>query len=175
MPPRAVLIGLPGAGKSTVGARLARRMSLPFADSDQLVVAAAGRSVAAIFATDGEPAFRAIEAGVVLAALAGFDGILALGGGAVTTAQIRQALVAGPAPVVLLQADQAELLRRIGTGRSRPLLADDPAGRLAELTAARSALYQQLASVQVQTAGHSATAVARLVYQQLRNSQRSVS
>jgi len=75
--PRAVLVGLPGAGKSSVGARLAARLTVPFADSDRLISERAGRSIAEIFATDGEPEFRRLEAAVVLEALAGFGGVLA--------------------------------------------------------------------------------------------------
>jgi len=166
--PRAVLVGLPGAGKSSVGARLAARLTVPFADSDRLISERAGRSIAEIFATDGEPEFRRLEAAVVLEALAGFGGVLALGGGAVTTEQVRVRLVEAGVPVVLLTAAPPELLRRLGRSPNpRPLLAGDPAGRLATLTAERAELYAQVCTFTVDTAGRSVNAVTELILREL--------
>lgn len=159
MAPRAVLIGLPGVGKSTVGRRLAVKLAVPFADSDDLVVRLAGRSVSAVFSQDGEPAFRRLEATAITGALTGFDGVLALGGGAVGTPEIRQALNDSPAPVLLLTASLADLLARVGRTRHRPLLADDPAARLAELAVTREPLYRQLASLHCDTSGRPVEAV----------------
>ena len=159
MTPRAVLIGLPGVGKSTVGRQLAAKLAVPFADSDDLVEQLAGRSVADIFGQDGEPAFRRLEAGAIGQALAGFDGVLALGGGAVGTAEVRQGLLASPAPVLLLTASLDDLLARVGRTRHRPLLVDDPAARLAELAATREPLYRQLASASCDTSGRPVAAV----------------
>ncbi len=160
MPPRVVLIGLPGSGKSSVGARLAARLGVPFADSDDLVEQAQGRSVAEIFAADGETGFRALEAEAIAAALAGFDGVLALGGGAVTTAAVRSDLAAARLPVVLLTASRPELLRRIGSTVHRPLLVADPASQLAALEAQRSELYRTVCTLAVETGGLSEDAVA---------------
>ncbi|MEO6702431.1 MAG: shikimate kinase [Jatrophihabitantaceae bacterium] len=173
MPPRAVLVGLPGTGKSTVGARLARRLSLPFADSDRLVAERAGRSVSEIFEQDGEPAFRQLEAETIGQALAGFDGILALGGGAVTTEAVRVELGAAGVPVVLLTADQDELLHRMAGARHRPLLAGDPAGRLAELSRQRDRLYREVATLTVPTGGRSVAQVTERVFGQLTRTGRS--
>ncbi len=159
MAPRAVLIGLPGVGKSTVGRRLAGALAVPFADSDDLVERSAGRSVAEIFGRDGEPAFRRLEAAAIAQALTGFDGVLALGGGAVGSSGTRQALLDSPAPVLLLTASPEELLTRIGRTRHRPLLAGDPAARLAELAAVREPLYRQLAGASCDTSGRPIEAV----------------
>jgi shikimate kinase len=167
MPPKVVLVGLPGAGKSTVGAVLARRLGVAFADSDELIVQQTGRSVGEIFQHQGEPAFRQLEADMVAEALAGFDGVLALGGGAVTTESVRQDLRACGAPVVLLSAGQDELLRRMSGNGSRPLLAGDTAARLAELTRARAGLYAEVASLSVDTGGRSVAEVAAAVHEQL--------
>lgn len=153
MAPRAVLIGLPGVGKSTVGRQLAATLDIPFADSDDLVEQLAGRSVPEIFEQDGEPAFRRWEAEAILQALAGFDGVLALGGGAVGTSEVRHGLEDSPAPVLLLTAGLADLLDRVGHTQHRPLLAGDPAARLAELAATREPLYRQLATVDCDTSG----------------------
>jgi shikimate kinase len=166
--PRAVLIGLPGTGKSSVGVRLASRLTVPFADSDRLVVELAGRSIAEIFASDGEAMFRRLEAAVILEALTGFGGVLALGGGAVTTEQVRTGLIAARVPVVLLTAEAPELLRRLGRSPNpRPLLAGDPAGRLAALTAERAELYRQVCTLTVDTAGRTIGAVTESILQGL--------
>jgi shikimate kinase len=153
MTPKAVLIGLPGTGKSTAGRRLAKILSVGFADSDDLVEQRCGRAVAAIFAADGEERFRQVEEQVIVEALAGFDGVLALGGGALGTAGIRDALSACAVPVVLLEAPLATLQTRVGDGGTRPLLAGDPAQRLATLARQREATYRRAATVTVDTAG----------------------
>lgn len=151
MTPKVVLVGLPGAGKSTTGKRLARILSVPFADSDELVEARTGRSVLAIFADDGEAAFRVEEAAAVQAALHSFDGVLALGGGALTTAGTREALAASGVPVVLLRASVSTLLARVHDGHSRPLLAGDPKQRLEALAGEREPTYEQVATFGVET------------------------
>ena len=84
MSPLVVLVGPPGAGKSTVGHALASRLAVAYRDTDDDVVAALGKPVADIFVTDGEAAFRAAERAAVSTALAEHDGVLCLGGGAVT-------------------------------------------------------------------------------------------
>lgn len=151
MSPRVVLVGLPGAGKSTTGRRLAKILGVPFADSDDLVEASTGRTVAEIFAADGEPAFRRLEAAAVTEALTGFDGVLALGGGALTTAAVRDAVAGSGVAVVLLRAPLETLASRVGDGRTRPLLADDPAARLAALAEQREPLYRAAATFTADT------------------------
>jgi shikimate kinase len=151
MAPRVVLVGLPGAGKSTVGAALATLLALPFADTDDLVTEMTGRSVPEIFADDGEAVFREIEAAAIADALLDFDGILALGGGAVTTEAVRAELHAAGVPIALLTAEQDVLLSRIAGSGHRPLLAGDSAARLAELTAEREPLYVAVATLTVET------------------------
>jgi shikimate kinase len=167
MPPRVVLVGLPGTGKSTVGAELARQLSVPFADSDHLVEQQAGRPVGEIFRQQGEPVFRQLEADMIAAALADFDGVLSLGGGAVTTESVRHDLVASGVPVVQLDAGQDELVRRMSRSRHRPLLAGDAAARLAELAEARGPLYAEVATASVDTGGRSVAEVAASVRQRL--------
>jgi shikimate kinase len=163
MTPRVVLVGLPGAGKSTTGRRLARILAVPFADSDDLVEAAAGRAVADIFAESGEDEFRALEAAAISRALLDFPGVLALGGGALTWPATRAALRKSGVPVVLLRAELATLGTRVGAAASRPLLADDPPSRLAALAAARAALYEEAATFAVATDGRTAGQVAATV------------
>jgi len=160
MPPRVVLVGLPGAGKSSVGRELARRLQVAFADTDDLIARQTGRTVSEIFAHQGEAAFRQLEADMIAEALGGFDGVLALGGGAVTTESVRQDLLGSGVLVVLLSARQDELLSRLAGSKPRPLLAGDRAGRLAELAEAREPLYREVASLTVPTGGRSPAEVA---------------
>lgn len=163
MTPTVVLVGLPGAGKSTAGRRLARILAVPFADSDDLVEAATGRAVAQIFAESGEDEFRALEAAAIRHALSDFRGVLALGGGALTVPATRQALRESGVPVVLLRAELGTLGTRLGAARSRPLLADDPPARLAALATARTPLYDDAATFAVATDGRSAGQVAATI------------
>jgi shikimate kinase len=161
MTPRAVLVGLPGTGKSTSGRRLAKILRVDFADSDDLVVAATGRTVSEIFAEDGEAAFRAAESAAIADVLAGsFDGILALGGGALMQERTREAVVASGVIVVVLQASLETLIARIGDARSRPLLHSDPPRLLAELATARQPAYDAVATITVPTDKRSPSQVA---------------
>ena len=160
MKPRAVLIGLPGSGKTTSGRRLANLLKVPFADSDHLVEEQTGRTVEAIFAADGEAAFRALEAEVIADALVGFDGVLALGGGAILTESTRAAIAASGVPVVLLRSSIRSLARRVGDGRGRPLLAGDTRRQLIELATAREPIYRAAATAVVTTDRRSSAKVA---------------
>jgi len=160
MTPRVVLVGLPATGKTSTGKRLAKILACPFADSDELVEAATGRTVTQLFADDGETAFRAHEAAAVADALREFDGVLALGGGAVLDADTRTALMRAAVPVVLLRASVPTLADRVGDAESRPLLAADHAGRLAALGAERGAWYDEVATVVVDTDGRTPSQVA---------------
>lgn len=161
MTPRIVLVGLPGTGKSASGRRLAKILGVAFADSDELVEAAEARTVSELFADGGEAAFRAAEYRAVSACLAGtFAGVLSLGGGALTHGPTRAAVVASGAPVAVLRAPLDTLLARIGDGRTRPLLADDPSARLAALAAERGPVYDAVASLVVETEGRTPGQVA---------------
>ena len=148
-----VLTGFMGTGKSEVGRRLARRLGRPFVDTDHLVETRAGKTVAAIFAEDGEPAFRAFEREAVAAATAQKDAVIAVGGGAVfdetNIARLRDVGV-----LVCLTAEAETILRRVGDTAKRPLLAgDDPRGAIERLLAARGPLYAAVADVTVDTTG----------------------
>jgi shikimate kinase len=163
MTPRAVLVGLPGAGKTTTGRRLARILAVPFADSDDLVEAATGRAVGQIFAESGEEEFRALEAAAIRRALTDFSGVLSLGGGALTVSDTRVALRDSGVPVVLLRAELATLGTRVGAARTRPLLTDDPPARLAALATARAPLYDDAATFAVTTDGRTVGQVAAVI------------
>ncbi|HEX7322260.1 MAG TPA: shikimate kinase [Mycobacterium sp.] len=170
MAPKAVLVGLPGAGKSTIGRRLAKALGVELLDTDTAVEATTGRSIADIFATDGEQAFRRIEEDVVRAALAGHDGVLSLGGGAITSAGVRDALAGHT--VVLLEISAAEGVRRTGGATVRPLLAGkDEAERYSKFKALmqqRVPLYRRVATIRVNTNRRNPQAVVRYIAARLR-------
>ena len=163
MSPKVVLVGLPGTGKSTTGRRLAKILAVPFADSDELVETDTGRPVPELFAAEGEAAFRAAEQAAIVRALAAFDGVLALGGGALGSAATRTAISDSGVPVVQLRARLETLGTRVGDGRTRPLLTDDPRGRLAALAAERTPTYDKLAVITVDTDGRTPGQVAAAV------------
>jgi len=156
--PVAVLVGSPGAGKTTVGELLARRLGVTLRDTDADVEAALGMSVADIFLEKGEDAFRAAERDAVDAALAEHPGVLALGGGAVLAERTRAALAGHT--VVYLDVELADAAKRVGLARDRPLLLEAPRTRLAALLRERKPLYQQVATIVVETAGRTPAEVA---------------
>jgi shikimate kinase len=163
MSPRVVLIGLPGTGKSTTGRRLAKILATRFADSDDLIERATGRTVPEIFDEDGEASFREREADTVIAALAEFDGVLALGGGAITTERTREAILAAGVPIVLLRATVGTLQTRVGDARTRPLLREDPVANLTTLAESREPLYTAAATFAVETDSRTPGQVAATV------------
>lgn len=155
-----VLAGLPGTGKSSTGRRLAKILCVPFADSDDLVEAAAGMTVAEVFERQGEQAFRELEVGAVRYALHNFDGVLALGGGALTRGETRREVRDSGVLLVALTGSLAALSDRVGDAASRPLLAGDPAGRLADLAAEREPVFREVAAFVVDTDGRTPSQVA---------------
>lgn len=148
-PPAVVLVGPPGAGKSTVGRLLAERLGTAYRDTDADVEASAGKPISEIFIDEGEPHFRALERAAVRAALAEHDGVLSLGGGAVMDDGTR-ALLTG-LPVVFLDVGLHDAVRRVGLDAPRPLLAVNPRQRWRELMDARRPLYTEVARVVVAT------------------------
>jgi shikimate kinase len=149
MSPAAVLIGPPGAGKSTVGPLLAALLGAEFTETDALVEEAAGKTVSDIFIADGEPAFRGLERTAVARALDQHTGIVSLGGGAVMDPQTRRRLAGHR--VVYLQTGFAAAARRVGLDSPRPLLIGNPRGRMRELLAERLPVYESLARITVVT------------------------
>lgn len=166
MAPKAVLVGLPGSGKSTIGRRLAKALGVGLLDTDVAIEQRTGRSIADIFATDGEQVFRRIEEDVVRAALADHDGVLSLGGGAVTSPGVRAALAGHT--VVYLEISAAEGVRRTGGNTVRPLLAGpDRAEKYRALMAKRAPLYRRVATMRVDTNRRNPGAVVRHILSRL--------
>ena len=166
-----VLVGLMGAGKTTVGRRCAERLGRAFVDVDALVEADAGRSVAEIFATDGEAAFRARERTALAGACAApAPQVIACGGGAMLDPVNRHEARAHGC-VVWLIADAPTLAARVGAGAARaarPLLADaDPVVTLDRLADERADAYAAAAHATVDTTGRTVDAVAAAVLEEL--------
>lgn len=162
MAPKAVLIGLPGSGKSTIGRRLAKAMGLSVLDTDAVIEERTGRSIAEIFTAEGESGFRRIEEQVIREALETHDGILSLGGGAVTTPGVRDALAGHN--VVYLEIGAAEGIRRTGGSVVRPLLAGpDRAEKYRELMSERVPLYRRVATIRINTNRRNPGAVVRYI------------
>ncbi|MBA2416005.1 MAG: shikimate kinase [Geodermatophilaceae bacterium] len=147
--PVLVLVGAPGAGKTTVGAAVAARLGFPFRDTDRDIEEAAGRSISDIFLDDGEPYFRELERRAVATALRDHDGVLSVGGGAVLDEATR-ALLADHR-VVYLSVGLADAARRVGLARDRPVLALNPRAQLHQLLEARRPLYESVAAITVAT------------------------
>ena len=165
MSPLLVLVGPPGAGKSTVGRKVARQLGVAFRDTDRDIEQTAGKRIADIFIDDGEEHFRALERTAVAAALTSHDGVLSLGGGAVLSAETRQ-LLQGHC-VVLLDVDLSAASRRIGLNRDRPVLALNPRATLKTLLDERMPLYLEVADRVVSTSGRSVVEVVEEVVRDL--------
>jgi len=166
MSPLLVLVGPPGAGKSTVGRQVARQLGVAFRDTDRDIEQSAGKRIADIFIDDGEEHFRAMERAAVAAALAGHDGVLSLGGGAILSAETRELLQGHR--VVLLDVDLSAASGRIGLNRDRPVLALNPRATLKTLLDERMPLYLEVAGRVVPTSGRSVVEVVEDVVRDLR-------
>jgi shikimate kinase len=146
-PPRILLVGMMGSGKSTVGRLLADRLGWAYRDSDADVEAATGRSVPEIFERDGEQAFRRAEAeALARACQLGTPVVVSAAGGSVLASDNRR-LLAQSGLVVWLRARPETNARRVGDGAGRPLLGDDPAGAMTRLFAERAPFYGEVADL----------------------------
>lgn len=167
--PHLVLIGPPGAGKSTVGRLVAQAMGLDFTDTDDVVAERAGRTISDIFIVDGEAHFRELEREAVAEALQ-HPGIVAFGGGAVLDPRTEQDLVASGMPVVFLDVRIADAASRVGFAVNRPLMAVNPRAQWTTLMNDRRPIYTRLATAVVQTGGRTPQDVAAEVARQIASS-----
>jgi shikimate kinase len=166
MAPKAVLIGLPGSGKSTIGRRLAKSLGVAMLDTDAAIEQRTGRTIPDIFAADGEKEFRRIEEEVIREALRTHDGVLSLGGGAITSPGVREALSGHT--VIYLEISASEGVRRTGGSTVRPLLAGgDRAEKFRALMSERVPLYRRAATVRVNTNRRNPGAVVRYIVSRL--------
>ena len=146
-PGHVVLVGMMGVGKTTVGRRIAAALDRPFRDTDAEIEKRSGRAVAAIFAEDGEPTFRALETDVLRALVEDpTPSVIAAAGGVVLSPANRQVL-AGAGTVVWLKAPVGVLLGRVRNGAHRPALAADPEGTLMQMETTRQDLYAEVADI----------------------------
>ena len=149
--PLAVVIGPPGAGKSTIGRRLAAALGARWHDTDAAIEAAQGASISDLFVDHGEEHFRALERAEVARALTEVDVVVSLGGGAPMDAET-QALLVGHT-VVFLDVGIADASRRIGFEGNRPLLMMNPRASWTKMMTERRATYERLSTIRVDTAG----------------------
>ena len=171
--PHLVLVGMMGAGKTSVGKRLARRLGWRHVDADKRIERTTGRTIPDIFATEGEAGFRTVESDV-LDALLRLPGrtIVSTGGGAVLSSANR-ALMRERGTVVWLRARPETLLARVRAGEGRPLLADDPAAALRRLADERQAAYTDAAHVIIDVDGLTADQVADAVLAAVKSEERA--
>lgn len=161
------LVGLPGSGKTTVGRQLARRLQLPFLDSDHAIEARIGCAIREFFEREGEAPFRDIEQEVIDELSAGGPCVISTGGGAVLRSANRQHL-RERSQVIYLKSTPEELFRRLRHDMNRPLLqVADPLTRLRDLFAARDPLYRETAHYVLETGRPSVATLVNMVVMQL--------
>jgi len=161
------LVGLPGSGKSTVGRQLARRLAVPFVDSDHVIEERLGCSIREYFDREGEARFRDVEEEVIDDLSREHRGVLATGGGAVLRPANRQHL-RERGQVVYLRSTPEEVFRRLRHDVSRPLLqVEDPLTRLRDLFAARDPLYRDAAQFVIETGRPSVATLVNMITMQL--------
>ena len=151
MAPRAIIVGAPGAGKTSVGRRVAERLGVEFRDSDAAIEKRAGKPVSDIFLSDGETEFRRLEREVIAESLKDADGVLSVGGGAVLDPDTREAF--SHHTVVWLEVDLGNATKRVGMNSARPLLMGNVRGTMTTMLNERTPLYEEVATVTVDTSG----------------------
>ena len=159
-----------GSGKTTVGKRIAQELGYAFVDSDDVVASTAGKSVREIFAQDGEAVFRQCESEAIKSVLADRQSsvVLATGGGAVISSDNRSLISEQASTVVWLDASVEDLGVRTKSGATRPLLDGDAATTLQSLSSQRSAWYDEVATVRIDTRGKSVAKVCSAVVEAIR-------
>lgn len=160
-----VLIGVPGAGKTTVGSLLATKLNREFIDSDQRIEEVTGKSISEIFIQDGEESFRATEKDVIAQAISQGDCVISLGGGALLNPTTRE--LVKTQRTIWLQTGLSQAVERIGMNRNRPLLLGNVRGQLADLMAAREPFYIECAQDVVVTNNLSPEQVAEQIIEKL--------
>lgn len=167
MAERVLLVGMMGAGKTTVGRELSKRLGWPYFDSDAMVEAHTGKTVPELFEERGEAAFRAEESRVLAEAVTS-DGpaVVSVAGGAVLDPDNRRRLADG-GTVVWLRAEVETLAKRVGSGNGRPLLKPDPETELRRLYLQRRPIYELVADVVVDVDHRSAGEVAEVIISEL--------
>jgi shikimate kinase len=141
-----ILIGPPGAGKSTIGKQLAKKMQVPFTDTDSLIEVEVGTSISEIFVDKGEEWFREIELKILKEQVALCSGVLSLGGGAPLSESAQTILMSQEVPIIYLDVSLATAAPRVGFNRDRPLLLNNPRASWQALMEKRRPIYLSLAT-----------------------------
>ncbi len=147
--PRAVLIGPPGSGKTTVGKALAKSLNIGFIDSDRVVEKKAGKKISDIFIDSGEEIFRELEFEALKHCLNDENSILSLGGGAPISESAQSILIASDAPIVFLDISLSVAAPRVGFNRDRPLLLGNPRAQWQALYESRRPIYENIATITI--------------------------
>ena len=142
---RILLIGPPGAGKSTIGVALAKELELDFIDTDQLIEQETGKTITDIFVVDGEPHFRALELETLRTVLNLESGVISLGGGAPISQDAQEAIEQSNSHTIFLDVSLATAAPRVGFNRDRPLLLGNPRAQWQALSDNRRPIYEKLA------------------------------
>jgi shikimate kinase len=146
---RILLIGPPGAGKSTIGAALAEELAIDFIDTDQEIERITGKTITDIFVVDGEPYFRSIELETLRDVLNLESGVISLGGGAPISQDAQEAIAQSNSHTVFLDVSLATAAPRVGFNRDRPLLLGNPRAQWQSLSDNRRPIYQKLANAAI--------------------------
>jgi len=162
-----VLIGAPGSGKSSVGKALASTLDMPFTDTDAEISRERNQSIPEIFATEGEPGFRAIERLVVLQAVRENSGVISLGGGSILDSEVRSVLKRPDHVVIFLEVSLSNAAHRISRTSDRPLLAEDPIQKWKELVEFRTPIYRELADFTFSTDNKKPIQIANMIIEKI--------
>jgi shikimate kinase len=166
--PKAVLIGPPGAGKSSVGRQLAKILTCEILDTDQEIERQSGKKISAIFTDDGEAVFRALEKSVVLDALQNANGVVALGGGSILDSDVADYLSKSSIPVAYLEVSISQAAPRVGFNKERPLLAINPRQQWMNLMSERRPVYEKLATDTVSSDSKKPHEVAKVIVEKIK-------
>ena len=146
MSKKVILIGPPGAGKSTIGHALAKKMKVKFADTDSMIEAKLGKKISDIFVDLGEPFFRAEELLILADVFKSDNGVISLGGGAPISEEAQRLIRDSSATVIFLDISLGKAAARVGFNRDRPLLLGNPRAQWTELMNTRRPIYESLAT-----------------------------
>jgi shikimate kinase len=164
-----VLIGPPGAGKSSVGRALSKELSMPFIDSDSEIEKLTGKTISEIFVDDGEQIFRKLEVDVVSKLLTDFTGVIALGGGAPITMETQHKLESYDFPIVFIDVSISQAANRVGFNKDRPLLLINPRQQWLNLMNDRRPIYERLATEIVSSDNKKPVEVAKIISEKLKS------